>query len=407
MPHPCFSLAERFLALDGALERHRPFWQGMPFDFADLPWRNTYPELCDWLDDQTLASLSTLKASPEQLTAMVKQWLPEAESWLTLCHVKESHHADLYCAPHWSAGIPGRKWSQIAAFNAAMPKANGQHWLEWCAGKGYLGRVLSVSRQSNVTSLEWQETLCRDGQQYAEKHELTMHFVQGDAFAPESQRLVDACDHAVALHACGDLHVTLLKHSVAAEKQSGPSTVTVSPCCYHLIQDKCYQPLSTLAKNSTLSLSKHDLKLPLQETVTAGQTVQNKRYVEVTFRLGFDALQRAITGSAAYLPVPNVQKSLLNEGFEAFCYWAAEQKGIVIPSDTDFAEYHKLGKARFLLVEKMETVRTLFRRPLEMWLVLDRALYLTDNGFDVDVSTFCERALTPRNLLIHATRIQR
>ncbi|STO57941.1 Uncharacterised protein [Grimontia hollisae] len=393
-------LADRFSQLDTLLSAHTSLWQGVPFDCMVLPWQESHPGLCDWLDQQSLTSLQQWKATPENLAKAVSEWIPDARRLQALCDVGARDVENPGCDTFWSTGIPGRKWAQINAFTAAVPGGEGQCWLEWCAGKGYLGRILAVTKQASVTSLEWQKPLCDDGQAYADKHQLPMAFVQGDAFAMASQALVERCDHAVALHACGDLHVTLLKHAVAVK----PMSLAVSPCCYHLIHDTHYHPLSRLAKASALSLSKHDLKLPLQETVTAGQTVKNKRFVEVSFRLGFDALQRYLFNSERYLPVPNVQKSLLGEGFEAFCRWAAYQKNMTLPAGIDYGYFQQQGESRFLMVEKMETVRTLFRRPLEIWLVLDRALYLTENGYQTDISTFCPRELTPRNLLIHAKR---
>ena len=37
-----------------------------------------------------------------------------------------------------------------------------------------------------------------------------------------------------------------------------------------------------------------------------------------------------------------------------------------------------------------------------MWLVLDLALGLEEAGFEVQVGTFCDRELTPRNLMVLA-----
>jgi hypothetical protein len=49
-------------------------------------------------------------------------------------------------------------------------------------------------------------------------------------------------------------------------------------------------------------------------------------------------------------------------------------------------------------------VRAAFRRPLEVWLALDRAVWLADQGLEVAVGTFCERPVTPRNVLVSASR---
>jgi hypothetical protein len=55
-------------------------------------------------------------------------------------------------------------------------------------------------------------------------------------------------------------------------------------------------------------------------------------------------------------------------------------------------------------VRNLELLRGLFRRPLELWLVLDRALFLQEQGYGVRLGTFCETPLTPRNLLILGER---
>ena len=52
----------------------------------------------------------------------------------------------------------------------------------------------------------------------------------------------------------------------------------------------------------------------------------------------------------------------------------------------------------------MELVRLLFRRPLEIWLALDRACFLEEQGYNVVMGSFCDKPITPRNLLIHAER---
>ena len=49
-------------------------------------------------------------------------------------------------------------------------------------------------------------------------------------------------------------------------------------------------------------------------------------------------------------------------------------------------------------------MRGLFRRPLELWLVLDQALFMVEQGYNVEVGSFCEPSLTPRNLMVLAER---
>ncbi len=66
--------------------------------------------------------------------------------------------------------------------------------------------------------------------------------------------------------------------------------------------------------------------------------------------------------------------------------------------------WQRQGEKRFAITERMELVRQLFRRPLEIWLALDRACFLEEQGYKVVLGSFCDKPITPRNLLIHAER---
>jgi len=59
---------------------------------------------------------------------------------------------------------------------------------------------------------------------------------------------------------------------------------------------------------------------------------------------------------------------------------------------------------RLAQVRNLELLRGLFRRPLEIWLLLDRALYLQEAGYQVQLGEFCATSLTPRNLLLLAEK---
>ena len=53
---------------------------------------------------------------------------------------------------------------------------------------------------------------------------------------------------------------------------------------------------------------------------------------------------------------------------------------------------------------RLELVRTAFQRPLELWLICDLALYLEEQGYNVELRKLCARTVTPRNMAIIASR---
>ncbi|OBT15922.1 SAM-dependent methyltransferase [Vibrio sp. UCD-FRSSP16_10] len=391
----------QFTVLDQLLFEHQHFWRFEPFhESYAVNHRFSNTVLGDWLDGLSAQQVQHFKQDVSSLNVQLSELLPQLNKLNTLCQIDQHDVKSLDLDARLVSGIPGRKLSQISAMGAqALNTHSGNQWLEWCAGKGFLGRILAQQSQQAVTSFEWQGPLCEHGQAEADKQELPVTFVQGDAFNCDHQKVFKPNQHAVALHACGDLHVSLMKHAIDYRLPA----LSIAPCCYHLIQDNAYQPVSAVAQNAQIHLSKPELRIPLQETVTGGERVLRHRFLEMSYRLGLDELLTEELDFKEYQPIPSIKKSLLQEGFKAFCDWAANKKGFSLP-DCDFAAYQLKGEQRFQRMEKLSLIQMAFHRPLEMWLIFDKSLFLIENGYKVTVSEFCSKSVTPRNILIHAKR---
>ncbi|MBU3068296.1 SAM-dependent methyltransferase [Aestuariicella sp. G3-2] len=394
------SYPSRFAELDHLLVKNRSWWQFRPFHQRAMPWCDSHPDLVAALlalgDDE----LSALDASSQALAAWLKPWLPDGDRLLELSRLPDAPLRALDIPARLDVSVPGRKWQQACRFVAARPESS-KPLLEWCSGKGHLGRLLASVDNCQVTSLEWQQALCEAGDALSGKLGLAQRFVCGDAFDTSAGDWLPEHGQAVALHACGDLHVTLMRHWAG----SAAENLTVSPCCYHLIKDDGYHPMSRQAKASALQLDRADLSLPLQETVTAGRGERRRREQDVLWRLSFDEWQRQVRGVDQYLPVPTLPRRYLSGSFADFCRTVAEHHQFVWPDMGDQSVWLEKGRQRLKLVQRMELVAHLFRRPLEVWLVLDRVLFLEESGARVSLQTFCDRSLTPRNILIHAERV--
>jgi hypothetical protein len=120
------------------------------------------------------------------------------------------------------------------------------------------------------------------------------------------------------------------------------------------------------------------------------------------WRLAFDSWQRQARGDDAYLPTPSRPYSVLRGGFTAFIADLCRHHQIPPPARADEAYWLTRGQQRWQQVQRLQLLRHLFRRALELWLVCDRALYLREQHYDVTLATFCPRAWTPRNLILHA-----
>ena len=390
------SFEHYFAQLSLMLQQYREFWQVSPFRCDQLPWQDPlFLALLAEVDDTRLQQIDSSEMQQRQYFADVLPLLfaiPE--------QVNKAANKEVAAVPFWlEVGIGGRKLQQIDALCQFWPETR-LPVLEWCAGKGHLGRILAHRYAVTVTSVEWQEGLCEAGAALAEKFNISQRFICADVLADGSNTPLQASQHVVALHACGQLHISLLQQAVAA----GCQQLQLVPCCYHLIPTETYQPLSDAGIQQNLQLSKDDLKLIVQGQVTGGHRIEKLRTTEVLWRLAYDEIRRDLTGDTAYRPLSSVSKQCFSQDFITFARWAATQHQLTLPAVLEEKEYMQRAKARLHVVQRIELVRHLFRRPLELWLALDKALYLQQHGYKVELTTFCDYQITPRNLLLQASR---
>jgi hypothetical protein len=389
------NLPDRFFALQHCLDVHADLWRPRPFCVEAPDWVARYPALAAdvlALSDDAVAALA---ADDAARLAWVASRVPALADLPALTTVPRCEPRPLPpCDAHFDWAIPGRKREQIEAFAAALDPVEAPV-LEWCAGKGHLGRRLAMQGAGAVTSLEIDPALCAQSALLATRARLAQHMVCADALSADGQARV-ATHHVVALHACGELHRSLVRGAAAG----AAAGFSIAPCCYDRGVTGDFLSVSTAA---TLRLDAGDLRLAITESVTATERERRQHAQDSAFKLGFIALRAAVDGGG-YRPFRPVPAAWVRSGFEGFCRQLAAREAVVLPAAVNWDEWQVVGWARHAQVLRYDLVRHVFRRALEMWLVGDLALGLEAAGYRVRLGVFCDRAITPRNLLVQAAR---
>ena len=395
------ALLARFTALDAFLIEHQALWKPRPFTHLSLPWETDYPELSKWLRGRSLEDAERAHNHPADLVDAPEPFASLAALSIELSAVGELPEHALETPGHrLNVDVPGRKWQQIEAFASRLSFASQPtHWLDWCSGKGHLGRRLLGTGQQ-LTCIEYDPALVASGQALSQRRHLHALHVEQDVLAADAASVINAQHTPVALHACGDLHVRLMQLASAA----GCQQMAIAPCCYNRIDRSEYQALSSAGLRSALQLSLEDLALPMSETVTAGARVRRQRDTSMARRLAFDLLQRQVRCVDKYLPTPSLPSAWLDKSFADYCRDLAALKELSTIGAPDWQALEAAGWQRLAEVRNLELLRGLFRRPLELWLNLDRAIFLAEEGYVVRLGTFCDAPLTPRNFLLLAER---
>ena len=387
--------ARWWLTLDQVLLQQRDFWQLQPML---VDWPTVFPaELVTVLEQFTLTDCVAIDASPSLQRQHFARFFPEL--FAALPELPREPEADLPL-PFWlSTDIGGRKWQQITQLAASVGQPQ-RPVLEWCAGKGHLGKVMSYAFQAPVVSLEWQQSLCNAGQQKAQQLGLLQRFVHIDVLQQPVAPYLQPAQQVVALHACGDLHRVAAREAVRA----GCAALALVPCCYHLQQAAQYQPLSVQAQQSDLMLGKADLRLAVQQSCTGGERVARLSQTEMLWRQLWWQWRRQL--GLDYQPLRSVGKHWFSGELGDFLTFAGAEHQLVPPAAALLPDLLQRAEQALLQQRRLELVQHLFRRPLELWLVLDVAMYLQEQGYKVSLSALCAPELTPRNLLLQAVNLK-
>lgn len=389
-------LNTRFHRLDSLLSELAPLWRPQPFKQRRPAWCEDYPRLTGALlalEDQEYRRLAADEAA---LSTWLGQYLPAIAGLYPLVQVADSPVRGRRAEKHLDWEIPGRKWQQVDRFAQAIGEVRGPV-VEWCGGKGHLGRVLALRYRVAVSTLERDAQLCEAGERLAQRAGVEQVFQPLDVLAEPLPALSGR--HPVALHACGELHRRLLRRAI----DERVAALDIAPCCYHLGSEQAYRPFTTGAR---LQPSREDLRLAVTGQATASARELRRRDVEMAWKLGFVALYQSLSGRHEAPGLRPVDKSWLKLGFEGFCRRLAAREQLAMPAGVDWSSYEAFGWQRQGEVMRLSLPRQAASRALEVWLVLDMALALEAAGFEVSLRRFCPRPISPRNLLISARRPQ-
>jgi len=397
---------QRLVAIAVALDEAAPLWRPRPF-VADPPWTALYPEVVAWCEALTADEVVRIERAerlPEDAPRLMRAWEARLAALTTL--TVSTGGAGVGAGVGVGVGerrVPARKSDQVAAFMGCIERAGIATGvgavLDWCGGKGHLGRALGAHLRVPVTVLERQSRYAFEACELAERAGVSLRFEAADALAAPAG-LMGPGVLAVGLHACGELGSRLVEHAL----REGVHTVALAPCCLHKVRglrERGYEPLSQLGRAHDPRLDHESLRLATADEVVARPSLQAARRRENAWRMAFDTLART-AGRATYTPLGTMTEALRHRDFASFATEVATTHKIALPAHWDAGAAEAAGWQRSERARAFGLVRGLFKRTIELWCALDRSAQLEEAGFSVELVVFAPRATTPRNLLLLA-----
>lgn len=342
-------------------------------------------------------ALPTLSAVPESLTALARNVLEVSALPALEVHRVQPSSEDF-------RGVGSRKQKQLAALLGALTAqaAAARRIVDVGAGSGHFARLSAAHFGRATLGLE------RDPERVARAASRAQATRNDEQLVSAEFAVIDAGseklqlypgDLAIGLHACGELGDTLVR----AVADSGADLALVS-CCLQKISGAERAPLSRAAhgfalRKDTLGLSNLTsqaigIESAIEHTIGARQA----RYALRLLLLG-----RGLE-IAPGAEMQGVNRRRAHSGLAAIAAQSLALHALPPASEAEIAAFEQAAERQFSAIRRLSLPRDMLARAIELSVILDRAARLEESGHTVRVATIFERAVTPRNVSLFASK---
>jgi hypothetical protein len=199
----------------------------------------------------------------------------------------------------------------------------------------------------------------------------------------------------MALHGCGQLGDALVTAAVA----TGASVLLLG-CCPQKIRDTRRDPLVPGGPSFPREVLGLANVLPRQEGVE-GDLRDALAAKEARLALRELLAARGLSVPAGE-EMRGVNRRKPSAGLAALAAAACQARALPPPTTDEILTASQRAHAHYLTERRLMLPRSMLGRALEIFIALDRALYLQQHGYRVHVLELFPSAITPRNLAVLA-----
>lgn len=276
-------------------------------------------------------------------------------------------------------------------------------------GIGLLAQTLANQMNLKVSSIDMDPILQETGKKrnknnFKDPKNLVTYFNYKVEEGGEFEKILSTDSLSVGLHTCGGLAVDILRSTSKKKLQA----IVNFGCCYNKLEGKeNVQNISAFAKeHGETEFSKFALTLSSR----AHKKMNEKDYIlkqKVKFyRYAFHILLHDKYQIEEEVFLGNSSKHLYEESFSTYALEQFKRTNIAVKHSAEELDDFFNSPALALLIRKMIAagiIRNALGRVLELYLILDRCIYLEEQGYEVQVATFFDESISPRNIGITAT----
>ncbi|MFZ4715176.1 MAG: methyltransferase [Bacteriovoracaceae bacterium] len=410
------NLKDLFTQLSLKLTPHVGIWENeilMQYPNPFVHYRSDWLDFLEQASEEVKLSLEKKNYQDLDLPQDLKQ---HAEEMQSLCRLPEFDRTitEHPFEPNAFLKMKPKKQYEIKILTKAADQLMRDHHLSHVidigGGVGFLAQSLSNYYLKPVTSIDMDATMQKTGRERNEQNQKKgsslVNYVQAKLELGNSKlvSLFSKDSLSLGLHTCGELANT---HFQMAVKGEAGALINFGCCYYKLSYNNCLNVSQFAKENPHLDLNMYALTLAtLAHKQTDQEVYQNKNIVK-RYRYSLHLYLHDMMGLTDFQALGNSHYTLYQGDFGHYALEQMSRLGIehneTVESFNQFFEDEKRSR----LVKRMilsGILRGIYGRPLEMYVLVDRALYLEENGYQVALIPYFEEEISPRNIGIRAIR---
>jgi hypothetical protein len=302
-----------------------------------------------------------------------------------------------------------KKIHEVSQISKYLKSEKLGHIIDIGGGVGHLCQHLIQYNQATATSIDMNQELQDKGAKrisrlYPEvKDKIAFENIEVDKSNLNNifDKSIQRNSKLLGLHSCGELSNHLIDLFINSEISS---FINIG-CCYHKIdkeinlsKESKFGPLEISNQAKTLATRTYK-KLTLVE-FQKREAVKRKRY----------ALQILLYNKFGIREFVGVGNAKIIEYEKPFSDYATKKlAAIEFDHNLSAKELNDFYKDKVVQDEitfmlRCGIFRSLFARPIELYIILDRAMYLEDHGHKTEMVEIFDNAKSPRNIAISSSR---
>jgi len=194
----------------------------------------------------------------------------------------------------------------------------------------------------------------------------------------------------LGLHSCGPLSTYLI--------QSIPEYILNFGCCYHKLVDE--YNISTLAKEKPIFFTNHALTMAAKGSglYSSNELEQKFKVKRFRYTLHFLCLEKF---SIPFATLGNATKSDYEGKFSDYAIKYLPQVKVLSTEELD--TYYDSNSEKIDKIIRAGSIRSQLARLIEIYLLLDRCIYLREKSINANMFELFDKNISPRNIAIFSS----